>query len=555
MKQEWQKQSDPSETALEWIDLDEIEAGMESGMERGDASSRRGHFPHAAAAAIAVLLAGAVGVSLVSCGQAAQLSGQSLEQVGRRDITNYRSFSGTINPVDYQNVYPDVTGVKVKQILVEEGDEVHAGDVLIELDPQTILDQIEQQEAQLAVSSRTSALSVEQAQTQYNNYKYNIDNDLDSQLLSAKQQVESGLQQIDSAFSQLVTAQQAFNDEVGLNNQGFGSNLMQAKNGVDSAYQQVRSAQNQLEEAEKNVDAGLQDNTNAAQISLDGAWLSYNQAVQSYNASKINEENSLTRLYDQLVAAQFTYLNTIDNYNAAVRSYNAAVNSSQQQLRNYALQAESARAQADQSVSQLSIDRLYDQVEDCTVTAPIDGVVTSIPVKIGDSVTAATMLSTVTSFDIMKVDIKINEYDIGSVSKGSPVTITLDATGRTYEGEIASISRVATVQNGVSFFTSEVEFEADEDARSGMSAEVRLVISDLSQVLSAPSAAIETASDGTTYVLVPSADGKSQEQRPVTLGETDGNYVEIKDGLSEGDSYYVTSADPMAQMMMEMRGN
>ena len=524
-------------SGLEWIELDEEQEASEGAEEKASrrkAGLRRGRSLSAAAAALgAVILIAALAPSLSSCSSNAAATAGLVEKTAeKRDLENYRSFSGTINPVDYRNVYPDVTGVKVRELLVEAGDEVHEGDVLIQLNPEPIQQQIDQQEAQMAASNRTSSLSVQQAQSQYNNYKYNLDNNLDSQMLSAQQQ-------IDSAFAQLVNAQRAFNNEVGLNNQGFGSNLMGAMQSVDSSYQSVRSAQSVMEATQT-----AHADTSSAQLQLDGAWLSYNQAVQNYNAAKIKEENSLTGLYDSLVTAQFNYLNAIDNYNAAR-------NSSNQQLNNYALQIESAQAQGDQTSSQISLNNLYKQIGYCT---PMDGVVTNLPVKIGDSVTQSTLLATVTSFDIMKVDIKINEYDIGGVTTGSPVSITLDATGTTYEGTIASISRVAEVQNGVSYFTSEVEFRGDEEARSGMSAEVKLVLMSIPDVVAVPSAAVKTEEDGTSYVLVPGEGKEGPQHRAVLTGETDGNYIQIVSGLEEGETYYDTAQGLFPEMNVEVSG-
>ncbi|MBP3218273.1 MAG: efflux RND transporter periplasmic adaptor subunit [Lachnospiraceae bacterium] len=532
------------ENGLEWIELEEEQTfsedqtqadGRRKHLQRNGGRSRRG-LGAAAAVLSALLLTAALVPSLSSCGSNnAALAGLTEKTAEIRDLENYRSFSGTINPVDYRNVYPDVSGVKVRELLVEAGDEVHAGDVLIELNPEPIQQQIDQQEAQLAASGRSASLSVQQAQNQYNNYKYNLDNNLDSQMLGAQQA-------IDGAFAQLVNAQRAFNNEVGLNNQGFGSNLMTAMQGVDSSYQGVRNAQLGLQTAQEN-----NADTRSAELALDGAWQSYNQAVANYNAAKIREENSLTGLYDSLVTAQFDYLNTIDNYNAAA-------NSSRQQLNNYALQVESARAQADQTASQITLNNLYKQIGYCTITAPMDGVVTSLPVKVGDSVTQATLLATVTSFDTMKVDIKINEYDIGGVTTGSPVSITLDATGKVYEDTIASISRVAEVQNGVSYFTSEVEFPGDEDARSGMSAEVKLVLMSIPDVVAVPSAAVQTEADGTSYVLVPGEGREGPQHRTVLTGETDGTYIQIVSGLEAGETYYETASGMYPQMNVEVSG-
>ena len=484
---------------------------------------------HSGKTAASLLTVSILALLLTGCG-GSPTTGYTEDTVQLRTIQSYRSFSGNINPTDYQNIYPSVTGVKVREILVEEGDEVKAGDILMYLDSSSLEQQILEKETSMAVSEKTSSLSIEQAETQYNNYKYNVDNDMDSQLSSAGQAM-------DNAFASLINAQQNYNNEIGLNNQSLSANILNAMSNVTSAYGSVRSAQASLEQAQSTGQS-----TSTYEVAVSNAWASYESARRSYEAAKINEENQLTSLFDALVNAQIAYLNAVDNYNIAV-------NSSNQTLHNYALQVETARAQSDQSVSQVQLDHLYDQVDDCVITAPIDGVITSVKVKVGDNALSTGALATVTSFDVMKIDIKINEYDIGNVSKGSPVSITLDAISKEYDGTISSISRIATVDNGVSYFTSEVEFDADEDARSGMSAEVRLYLTNEEDVPSVPAEAIQTEADGSSYILILS--GKELVHQPVTLGVSDGTYTQITAGLSEGESFYYIPSAPVMPFQVD----
>lgn len=510
----------------------------------------------------AVALAGLLAVSTAGCGSKAKAMTE--EQVKLRDITNYHSFTGNIAPVSEQNVLPDLTGVKVLTVNVEEGDEVQEGDVLMTLDSDSLQEQIDELEASINSAEKSSAASISSAQQTYNNYQKNLNDGLDSSIQNAKNSM-------DSAYASLVSAQQKYNDEVNLNNQQLSSTILQAKQSIDSSYSNLQSSQSKVESAQlaldqakesrqKAADQGVTDLTSydqqiasreleleSAQTSLTNTETLYNDAVASYEAAKQGEENTLTSLYDALVQAQTSYVSAVDSYNAAVRN-------SEQQLQTYAAQVETAKANSTQQDSnKLKLEDLKEQLEDCSVKAPMDGVITALNVKAGDLTTAGTAAAVVTSFDTMKIDIKINEYDIQGVSEGDPVTITVDALNKEYQGTIRNIARVATTDNGVSYFEAEVNFDADEDARSGMSVEVKLTISEALNTTSVSSSAIQTAEDGSSYVLMYADENKkTTKQQPVTLGITDGTYTEITEGLYPGDTILYTDSTTAAGLSVTM---
>lgn len=494
----------------------------------------------------AVALAGLMVISTAGCGSAtAQMTE---EQVKLRDISTYHSFTGNIAPVSEQNVLPDLSGVKVLTVNVSEGDEVKKGDVLMTLDSDSLQEQIDELEASINASEKSTAASISSAQQTYSNYQQNLNDGLDSSIQNAKNSM-------DSAYSNLVSAQQKYNDEVELNNQQLSSSILQAKQSVDSSYSNLQSAQSQVESAQLSLNqakenrqkasnegitdltaydqeiASLEQKLQSAQTSLSNSETLYNDAVNSYEAAKQGEENTLTSLYDALIQAQTSYTSAVDSYNAAVRN-------SEQQLQTYASQVESAQANSSQQDSnKLKLEDLKEQLEDCNVKAPMDGVVTALNVKAGDLTSSGTAAAVITSFDTMKIDIKINEYDIQGVEEGDPVTITVDALDKEYQGTIKTISRVATTDNGVSYFTAEVNFDADEDARSGMSVEVKLTISEALNTTSVSSSAIQTAEDGSSYVLMYADDKKKEtKQQTVTLGITDGTYTQVTEGLYPGDT-------------------
>ncbi len=451
-----------------------------------------------------------------------------------RDIVTYHSFSGTITPVDQKNVMSEITGTKVAEVLVEEGDEVKAGDVLVVLDTSTIEESIKEQE----VTIESGKVSLQQAQATYNNYLRDRNEGLNTTIQSA----QSG---IDSAYAQLLSAQQAYNDEVTLNNKNMSTTIMNAMNSVTSAYYSMLSAQNSYNTTEYHLtnengnytdtyDDTLKDLTeNSSEISLESAQASYSQALTNYEAAKLNEESSLTKLFDSLIQAQESYLSAIDSYNAAVRS-------ADETAQNYALQVQSS--ELSNQLNELRLENYKNQLTKYTITAPMDGTITSLSATVGEIPTSTTV-AVVTSFDNMKVDIKINEYDILGVEEGKEVEIYVSALERSYTGTIGNIAKVATISNGVSYFEAEVTFDADEYARSGMSVEVKLNVNNEQDVLTVPSEAVQTDTDGSTYVLSYDETGKNMIHKAVTIGVTDGTYTQITEGLSEGDSILYMSSN------------
>lgn len=463
-----------------------------------------------------------------------------------RDIQTSRSFTGTIEPVSQQSIMPDITGVRIEKLEVDLGDTVKKGDVIAELNRSSIEQQIKEMKAQMAASGQSASVSQQLANKNYSDYKSDIDNGLNAQILQATQA-------IDSAMSQLVSAQQAYNNEVGLNNAQLSQTMLGAMQAVDQAYSSVRAAELQAGQANKALDRtknrpdsdfvgtsrqdaldSAQNTADSAGLSVESAWTSYNNAVTNFQAAKIQEENALTGAYDALVTAEIGYLNALD-------AYNVTLNGVREQLETYALQVRQAELGTNDEVSELKLAHLEESLNDCTVRAAADGVITELNVKEGDLVSATSAMATITSFDRMKVSIKINEYDISGAAEGSPVTIRVDALGTEYQGTISRISRTATVQNGVSYFESEVRFDADDAIRTGMSVEVKLVVSDVSQAVSVPSSFVKTKTDGSAYVEMYESDGKTVKQQPVEVGVTDGIYTEIKEGLADGDTVVDTT--------------
>ena len=157
------------------------------------------------------------------------------DTVSKRDIVTYHTFTGTAAAVDSRSVMSAVSGVKVTEVPVEEGDYVKEGDVIAVLDSSGLDEQISEKKAAMAASANSSSIQIRSAQHSYNSLQSNVKDGLDSSLQGA----QAG---IDSAFSGLVSAQQAFNNEVNLNNRQLSATILGAIQNVDNAYNAVQRA-------------------------------------------------------------------------------------------------------------------------------------------------------------------------------------------------------------------------------------------------------------------------------------------------------------------------
>lgn len=159
--------------------------------------------------------------------------------------------------------------------------------------------------------------------------------------------------------------------------------------------------------------------------------------------------------------------------------------------------------------------------------------------------TTTASVETVSAFviangDKMKVTMNVDELDIGSMQEGLSAEITLDAVeGETFTGEITSVSGGASASNGVAQYPVEITFEKTEEMLSGMNASVAVIVEQAENVLIVPLAAVTDMGDKAyVYTGYDESSGEFTGQTEVTLGLSDENNVEIKFGLSEGDSIY-----------------
>ena len=182
------------------------------------------------------------------------------------------------------------------------------------------------------------------------------------------------------------------------------------------------------------------------------------------------------------------------------------------------------------------------------VKASMDGTIVSLPLKEGASVVATnsynqgTTIATIADLNKLRFSGKIDETEVEHLYIGMPMNITISAAdGAHYAGNIEEIASGSTVDNGTVMYEikgSVVPVAGDKIiSRSGYSANAEIITAHSDDVLSVEEAAIEFSGDSTfVYRLIQGDDSNQTFERiPVTVGLSDGIYIELKSGVKKGD--------------------
>lgn len=187
-----------------------------------------------------------------------------------------------------------------------------------------------------------------------------------------------------------------------------------------------------------------------------------------------------------------------------------------------------------------------EDLEDYNIRAPFDGVVTSLSVSAGDSVSRDDTVASVISRE-MYAKVSLNEVDAAGVKIGDLVTLTFDALGgMPIGGTVSKMDTIGTVTQNVVTYNAEIVFDSAslENLKPGMSVDVEIVTAEKNDVVTVPIAAVRTDTSGKSFVMFPgSGDGNGKGRRVgVETGISTDTSIEIVSGLSEGQRVIVGSS-------------
>lgn len=186
--------------------------------------------------------------------------------------------------------------------------------------------------------------------------------------------------------------------------------------------------------------------------------------------------------------------------------------------------------------AQLDIQDTYVQINSRSIVAPINGTVTDVQAKVGETISAGTPVVSLISSGQFEIEANLPESDIAKIQLNADADVILDAYGNDeiFKAKVSSIDPAETLVEGVATYKIVLQFdEIDERIKSGMTADITIKGERKENVIAVPQRSVITR-DGNKYVRV--LDGVDVIERPVETGlrGTEGN-IEVTEGISEGD--------------------
>jgi len=167
--------------------------------------------------------------------------------------------------------------------------------------------------------------------------------------------------------------------------------------------------------------------------------------------------------------------------------------------------------------------------------SPLNGTLIVRAVEPGQTVTTNDAVVVVSDQLIIKV--QVDETDVGYIKADQRAEITLDAYPReVIPGQVEHVAYEAQTVNNVTIYQVDVRPDQVPDfMRSGMTANVNIIVSEAPNALTVPVDAIHREQGTRTVLLAPKNAFSQPKPQPVETGASDGKWVEVTSGLSEGD--------------------
>lgn len=473
--------------------------------------------------------------------------GTGLFTVKRGDLTISVTESGSIKAIKSEDIKSKVEGRATIVNIVPEGtiitaEDVNNGKVLVELDASTLKEQLAQRKIELAGAEATFADANE---TYLIQVKQN-----ESDITAAELKVRFALMDFQKYIGETV-AQKAI-DEVNAD----------PNSRIDTALllKDIEDHNSGGEASQKSKE--LQDNIALAKSTLERAsgkldWSEKLRLKEYVSETELLadrlEVQSLTIKRDQAVTA----LDLFRRYDfpKQVQQLQSDYNESKLELERVEASARSKLAQAKAKLvsaratyelQKQRLEKLYSQIEACVIKAPAAGQVvywssterwSRFKIEQGAEVPEGYKIITIPDASEMKAEIKVHETWIDKIEPNQPAKITVAAfTDKTFTGRVLKKAPLADqtdfLNPDLKVYLTDVSIDGTHDAlKTGMTADVEVIINELHDVLYVPIQSVITVEEKKIcYVM-----GSFVEKREVETGLFNENFVEIKSGLTEGE--------------------
>jgi HlyD family secretion protein len=254
----------------------------------------------------------------------------------------------------------------------------------------------------------------------------------------------------------------------------------------------------------------------------------------------------LKRAYDRAVSMAKDGVVSTSALEDAQKNYEMALNKQNvSKAQVTVLKAKMAQSQAQVAQDQANLKQLEEQLSYTDIISPIDGIVLSRDVQMGDAVSSilvlgssATLVMTLGDTSEVYVKGKVDESDIGKVYLGQRARIKVESfKDKTFDGKVTKISPMGVEKDNVTTFEVRVSIQnPGGELKAEMTANAEIILEEHKNVLQIPEGAILYDKDKKASVEIPNPKGKDGKDKvAVNIGISNGAKTEVLSGLKEGD--------------------
>lgn len=409
------------------------------------------------------------------------------------DITSSVTATGTLAAVTAIKVGSEVSGV-IQTIYVKHNSLVKKGQLLAQINPETLQAQVDMAKANLQKSQSSLANSIAQAE-------------------NARATVKQAQANLASSRAKALQAQAAVDNS--------RANVLNSQAAVKTAEANLRKSRAELANYKISYERALSLRRQdlIAQNELDNATAVYRAAQASTEALENSLAGSRASLQGAQASLQSAMIN-VDAVQADAQASQMAVEAALTKLTSAQATVSGSRAEVQQSQANLNSAQV--DIKKTSIRSPIDGVVLSVLISEGQTVaaqfSAPELFVLAQNLNQMQVETSVDEADVGLVHEGDAATFTVDAwPDDTFTGTVAEVRNSSSTTNNVVTYPIIVH-TTNPNLRlmPGMTATVSITIDESKGVKTVPNTALrfKPADDVTIDEADPEASSSPDEASP-----------------------------------------
>jgi len=457
--------------------------------------------------------------------------------VGKQDIVQTVSVSGKTKPASSVGLGFEKSG-KVDFVGVQVGDKVYKGETIARLDSSDLYAGLEQAKANLLVET----IRLEEMKKGTRTEELEISK---TQLISAEDSFNDAKIVLDDssqdAYTKTDDAIRNSIDQFFDNPRGISASINVATNNFQLEYN-INKERVEIENMLNNWDkTKISTNLEFIKSFLDKVSIVINSLTTDSNISQATIDK-----YKTAVSLSRTNINlAISSFSAAQNGYNSAKSALDIAQKQYNLKLAGNTKEAigaqEARVAQMkaAVSNNDAMISKNVIYSPIDGLVVKQDAKVGQIVIPGIELVSVISADNLEIEAYVPEINIGKISIGNFVSLTLDAfPNEKFSGKLVYIDPAETLIDNVPNFKLKIVFDkVDLRMKSGLTVNIDIEVGKKENVVAIPRYAIDEENEKYFVNKFNKSDSSEDIKTEVNIGaQGDNGFTEIISGLNEGET-------------------